>query len=72
VPHAGLERRLVDVVRGSALLMTALRAARDVDPPDWLVGGGAVRDLVWDHLHAAKPIAAHWPLVRVVHAHEGV
>jgi uncharacterized protein len=31
--------------------MEALAAARDVDPPDWLVGGGVLRDLVWDRLH---------------------
>jgi uncharacterized protein len=31
--------------------MGALRAARVVDPPDWLIGGGVIRDLVWDHLH---------------------
>jgi hypothetical protein len=31
--------------------MRALRAARAVDPPDWLIGGGVIRDLVWDHVH---------------------
>ena len=31
--------------------MAVLRAARDVDPPDWLVGGGVLPDLVWDRLH---------------------
>jgi hypothetical protein len=31
--------------------MAVLRAVRDVDPPDWLVGGGVLRDLVWDRLH---------------------
>jgi hypothetical protein len=31
--------------------MRALRAARAVDAPDWLIGGGVIRDLVWDHLH---------------------
>jgi uncharacterized protein len=33
------------------MLMQALRAARAADPPDWLIGGGVIRDLVWDHLH---------------------
>jgi uncharacterized protein len=28
-----------------------LAAARDCDPPDWWVGGGVLRDLVWDGLH---------------------
>jgi hypothetical protein len=31
--------------------MRALRAAREVDAPDWLIGAGVIRDLVWDHLH---------------------
>jgi hypothetical protein len=33
------------------MLMRALRAARAVGPPDWLIGAGAIRDRVWDHLH---------------------
>ena len=31
--------------------MAALRAARAVDPPDWLVGAGAIRTAAWDRLH---------------------
>ena len=31
--------------------MGALRAAREVDAPDWLICAGAIRDLVWDDLH---------------------
>ena len=31
--------------------MEALEAARAVDPPDWLIGAGAVRTAVWDRLH---------------------
>jgi hypothetical protein len=31
--------------------MEALRAAREVDPPDWLLGAGAVRTAVSDRLH---------------------
>jgi hypothetical protein len=55
--HAGasanvrLVAHVIDVVCGSPLLMRALRAARTVDAPDWLIGAGAVRDLVWAHLH---------------------
>ena len=48
---ADLPGRLVDMVRATPWLLEALRAARDVDPPDWLVGGGVLRDLVWDRLH---------------------
>ena len=47
----GLDARLEALVRSSDWLMAVLRAVRDVDPPDWLVGGGVLRDLVWDRLH---------------------
>jgi uncharacterized protein len=49
-----LEKRLVALVRSSPVLMRALRAAREIDPPDWLIGAGAIRDLVWDHLHDSR------------------
>jgi hypothetical protein len=35
--------------------MRALRAAREVDPPDWLITAGAIRTAVWDHLHGFAP-----------------
>ena len=50
-PPADLQVRLVAMVRSSPILMRALRAARAVDPPDWLIGAGAIRNLVWDRLH---------------------
>jgi hypothetical protein len=34
-PVDKLEARLVALVRGSPVLMRALRAARNVNPPDW-------------------------------------
>jgi uncharacterized protein len=43
--------RLGSLVCSTPWLLEVLRAARDVDPPDWLVGGGVLRDLVWDRLH---------------------
>jgi hypothetical protein len=54
------EARLEEIVRSTSWLMRALEAARDVDPPDWLIGAGAVRAAVWDRLHgydAPTPIA---------------
>jgi hypothetical protein len=30
--------------------MSLLRAARAVDLPDWFVGAGVIRNIVWDHL----------------------
>jgi hypothetical protein len=38
-------------VRSTPSLLRALEAAREVDPPDWLIGAGAVRNAVWDRLH---------------------
>ena len=52
---ADLPGRLVDMVRATPWLLEALRAARDVDPPDWLVGRGVLRDLVWDRLLGPGP-----------------
>jgi hypothetical protein len=46
-----LQSRLVGLVRSSAVLMRAPRAVQTVDPPDWLIGAGAIRDRVRDHLH---------------------
>src|SRR6202035_5374382 len=50
-PPRQLKACLVTLVRCSPVLMRALRAARTVDPPDWVIGAGAIRDRVWDHLH---------------------
>jgi hypothetical protein len=50
-----LEAELVTLVRSSPLLMCALRAAREVNPPDWLIGAGVIRDHVWSHLHGFPP-----------------
>src|SRR5450759_893439 len=51
------QERLATLVRRSPLLMRALRVARTVDPPDWLIGGGVIRDRVWDHLHGYARVA---------------
>lgn len=45
------EDRFVEIVRGTPWLMEALVAVREVDPPEWLVGGGVLRNAVWDRLH---------------------
>jgi hypothetical protein len=31
--------------------MDVLRMVRDFDPPNWLVGAGVLRNVVWDRLH---------------------
>lgn len=51
-----LEARLAGMVRGSAHLMAALRAARGLGLASWCIGAGAVRSVVWDALHGyAEP-----------------
>ena len=39
------------LIRASSWLMEILRVARACHPPDWWVGAGVLRDLVWDGLH---------------------
>ncbi len=39
------------IAQATPWFMAALRAARELALPDWAVGAGAVRNLVWDHLH---------------------
>ena len=51
MPNADTVQRLEAIVRSTPWLMQALEAAREVDAPDWLIGAGAVRTAVWDHLH---------------------
>lgn len=56
-PHAAALRALVLT---HAPLMRWLRAARDHAPADGCIGAGAVRSLVWDHLHGFPP-GSHAP-----------
>jgi hypothetical protein len=43
--------RLCEILRRAPRVMEALRVARDVGAPDWLVAAGAIRDVVWDAAH---------------------
>lgn len=45
-----LGTRLRAIVSASPRFLAWLRAARDCCPPEWAIGAGAVRNLVWDHL----------------------
>jgi hypothetical protein len=47
----GYERELRQLFRANDWFMTILQTARACDPPDWFVGGGVIRNIVWDHLH---------------------
>jgi uncharacterized protein len=50
-----MDDQLVSIVRRTPHLMVALRAARKVDAPDWLINAGAIRDVVWDAYHDRPP-----------------
>jgi hypothetical protein len=56
-PPDKLQARLIELIRSSSMLMRALRVARTVDPPDWLIGGGVIRERVWNHLHRSAHLA---------------
>jgi uncharacterized protein len=75
-----LPGRLESLVRSTPWLLEALRAARDVDPPDWLVGCGLddlfglvcrrnPRRVTEDHYRRRvldKRVAERWPRVGIV------
>ena len=49
--HDAMRIQLVAIVRGSGWFMRALEAVRALHLKSWCIGAGAVRNLVWDHLH---------------------
>jgi hypothetical protein len=46
--------RLREAISSSEWFVEVLEAVRDCDPPNWLVGGGVVRTLVWNRLHGYR------------------
>ncbi|MHB1956632.1 MAG: nucleotidyltransferase family protein, partial [Sulfobacillus sp.] len=49
--HGEYEHHLWRLLQSTGWFMQALRVLRTCNPPDWLVGGGVIRTLVWDWLH---------------------
>jgi uncharacterized protein len=49
--EVSLEQRLGMLVAASPWFMNALEAVQALALPDWCIGAGAVRNLVWDALH---------------------
>jgi uncharacterized protein len=45
------QQRLVEIARESPWFMAALVAVRQLALPEWCIGAGAIRNLVWDSLH---------------------
>lgn len=45
------ENNLKIIIRGNKWFMSVLYAVRACNPPDWFVGAGVIRNIVWDYLH---------------------
>jgi uncharacterized protein len=54
---SGPATQLAVILRRAPAVMAALRVARDVAAPDWLLCAGAIRDAVWDDIHAHPQMA---------------
>jgi len=50
-PHPDQAAALVRIVQATAWALPALAAARSLGLGRWCIGAGALRNLVWDHLH---------------------
>ena len=56
--NGDLEQRLMSIARDTPWFTEALCAVRALGLHSWCIGAGAVRNLVWDHLHGfASPSA---------------
>jgi uncharacterized protein len=42
---------LTRLIQATPWFISVLETVRACNPPDWLVGAGIIRNLVWDHLH---------------------
>lgn len=52
--ETSLESKLVSLAQSSESTMRLLRAGKSLGLRSWCIGAGAVRNLVWDHLHGFK------------------
>jgi len=44
-------QELTQLIESAPWFMSILKTVRGCNPPNWLVGAGVIRNLVWDHLH---------------------
>ncbi len=52
------EQELTEIILSNNWFMEVLRIVRECNPPNWFVGGGVIRNIVWDKLHGYnKPTA---------------
>ena len=58
-PSSGVHsQELIAIVRASPWFMRALVAVASLKLESWCIGAGAVRNLVWDHLHGYREPSA--------------
>lgn len=48
------EQELKKIIFSDNWFMEVLKVVRDCNPPNWFVGGGVIRNIVWDRLHGYK------------------
>ncbi len=56
--NGDLEQRLMSIARDTPWFTEALCAVRALGLHSWCIGAGAVRNLVWDHLHGFASLSA--------------
>jgi hypothetical protein len=61
-----MRRRLEELIRATPHFMAMLAAVERTELPDAWISAGAVRSLVWDHLHGRAP-ATDWADVDVLY-----
>jgi HAD superfamily phosphoserine phosphatase-like hydrolase len=49
-----LEAEVQSILLADPWFVDVLRTVREIDPPDWVVGSGVIRNIVWDHLHGSR------------------
>ncbi|MFJ9392825.1 nucleotidyltransferase family protein [Nocardioides sp. NPDC101246] len=59
VPRADREERLRALLLADAEVRSVVQAAVDLDVPSWAVGGGVVRNVVWDFIFESRGRTAH-------------
>ena len=48
------ETNIIDLVESDEWMMSVLRAARNLNLDDWMIGAGFIRNKVWDYLHGYR------------------
>lgn len=55
-PLEDREKIIERLIQSDPLRMNVLKAVSELGLPDWLIGAGFVRNLIWDYLHDKKEL----------------